>query len=168
MKVTLYMAVSADGFIADKHGDSDWVSVTDTKIFNQKIKDLGCLIVGRKTFEQYLGELYPVSGVLNIVLTSKRAPSKDENTIFVNSPTEALFIAKSKGFESVLLIGGGKTNGSFHSEKLIDEVYFDIHPLILGEGIKVFEKTDTKTGLELIDSVDLGEGQRLLHYKVKK
>lgn len=87
MKVTLYMAISIDGHIAKKDGDSDWVSEVDSKIFEKKIKEAGCIVVGRKTFDQYYGDLYPIEGVTNIVLTTDATrQDKNENVIFVPSP----------------------------------------------------------------------------------
>ena len=47
------MAISVDGYVAKKDGDSDWVSPVDSVNFEQKIKETGCLIVGRRTFDQY-------------------------------------------------------------------------------------------------------------------
>lgn len=66
------MATSIDGYIAKKNGDSDWVSEVDAANFEQKIKEMGCIIVGRKTFDQYQGDLYPVPDVTNIVLSSNK------------------------------------------------------------------------------------------------
>lgn len=168
MKVILYAAVSADGFIATKDGDSDWVSEIDTPIFEAKIKEAGCLVVGRRTFDQYHGELYPLKGVLNIVLTTNTDRDPEDETVFVDSPKNAIEIAKEKGFGKIMVIGGGRTNGSFLKQNLIDEMFLDVHPLILGEGIKLFEAFEGNLKLSLIDRKDLSKSQTLLHYKVIK
>jgi len=169
MKVTLYMAISIDGFIAKKDGDSDWVSPVDSANFEQKIKEKGCIIVGRRTFDQYRGDLYPVKNVLNIVLTSSSSQkSGEDNVAYAQSPSEAVKIAQEKGHEQALLIGGGTTNGLFLKEYIIDEVFLSVHPLILGDGIKLFEKVETDIKLELLDQKELGEGLMQLHYRVIK
>jgi dihydrofolate reductase len=167
MKVILYMAVSADGFIAKPDGDSDWVSEIDNKIFVEKIKQVGCIIIGRKTFEQFYGELYPQKDALNIVVSNNKNKG-ETNTVFAQTPKAALLIAKEKHFSSVLLIGGGTVNGSFLKENLIDEIYFDVHPLILGGGIKVFEGFLGDTKINLLDSKLCDGGQVMLHYNVNK
>lgn len=161
------MATSIDGFIAKKNGDSDWVSEVDAVNFEKKIREAGCIIVGRRTFDQYRGEIYPVSGVDNIVLTSKY-PSKadDENIIYVQSPAEAIEAAERKGHNIALLIGGGTTNGLFLKEGLINEIFLSVHPLILGDGIKLFESIETDIKLEFIDQKGLGDGLIQLHYQV--
>jgi dihydrofolate reductase len=167
MKVTLYMAISIDGFIAKKDGDSEWVSPVDSENFEAKIKEKGCIVLGRRTFDQYRRELYPVKGVTNIVLSSKAPDEKVEGTIFATSPREALRVAEEKGHSEVLLIGGGRTNGALLNENLIDELILSVHPLVLGEGIKLFEGSEENLDLELLHKQRLSEGLIQLYYEVK-
>lgn len=51
---------------------------------------------------------------------------------------------------------------------LIDEVFLSVHPLILGDGIKLFEGAETDIKLEFLDQKELGEGLVQLHYRVLK
>lgn len=161
------MAVTADGFVATKDGDSDWVSDIDTPIFEKKIKDIGCIVVGGNTYRQFKGQIYPAKNALNIVV-SRSLVGNNDGVIFVKSPKEAIKIAEENKFDQILLVGGGILNGSFLKENLIDEVIIDIHPLILGEGIKLFEGYDGNLKLEKISSENLDKGQILVHYKVIK
>jgi riboflavin biosynthesis pyrimidine reductase len=41
------------------------------------------------------------------------------------------------------LVGGGILNNYFYSLNLIDKIVLDIIPVILGDGIKLFEGTET-------------------------
>lgn len=168
MKVILYTATSIDGFLAKKDGDSDWVSEVDTPIFEEKIKETGCIIIGNNTYKQFYQKIYPVKDVLNIVISSSDNPQFEDGVIFVKTPNEAIQKATDKGFNSVLIVGGGKTNGSFLDENLVDEIYIDIHLLILGNGIKVFDGFDGERKVELLDQQKLSNGQILLHYKIVK
>ena len=167
MKVTLYMAISIDGFIAKRNGDSDWVSPVDSANFEQKIKEKGCLIVGRRTFNQYQGELYPVKDVTNIVLTHEPLlETGNINVIYVNSTQDAIKLAEARGHQEALLIGGGTTNGIFLKDNLIDELFLSIHPLILGNGIKLFGDSDIEIKLQYLDKKELEQGLIQLHYRV--
>ncbi len=169
MKVILYMATSIDGYIAKKNGDSDWVSEEDSENFMKSIEDAGCIVVGRKTFEQFYNDLYPVEGVTNIVLTNDETKEdKNKNVIFVPSPQKALQVAEERGHVKVLLIGGGHVNGAFIEENLIDEVLLSVHPMFFGEGIKIFEHFEKQVDLEFVSSTEMGEGLIQLHYKVQK
>ncbi len=169
MKTILYIATSIDGFVAKKDGDSDWVSEADTVNFERKIKEIGCVVVGRRTFDQYRGEIYPVIGVDNIVLTSKSSLGADEeNVVYVKSSSEAIRVAEVRGHHRVLIVGGGTTNGLFLKEGLIDEIFLSVHPLILGSGIKLFEGVEADIKLELIDHKKYEGGLVQLHYQVIK
>ena len=170
MKVTLYMAISADGFIAKKDGDSDWVSPVDTANFEKAIKEHGCIIVGRKTFDQYQGDIYPIDGVTNIVVTSDKALKSDKpNVYFVaGSVKEIIESIKQKGHDKALLIGGGTTNASFLNANAIDDMILSVHPLILGNGIKLFESEEVDIKLELVSETKLEEGLIQERYKLLK
>lgn len=68
--------------------------------------------------------------------------------------------------EEALLIGGGKTNSSFLELGVIDEVVWSIHPLVLGNGIKVFTEIKKELNLELLEIRELEENLVHLRYKV--
>jgi dihydrofolate reductase len=163
------MATSIDGYIAKKDGDSDWVSESCFADFQQKISECGGIIVGRRTFEQFQGSLYPVKGVINIVMTNGKSKKvSQENVYFVNTCEEALSIGVDSGLNSILLIGGGTVNGSFLKKGLVDEIFLSVHPLILGDGIRLFEGYENLLNLELIESKDYSGSITQLHYKVNR
>lgn len=169
MKTILHMSVSIDGFIAKPDGDSDWVSPIDGDLFLERSKSIGCMIVGHRTFSQFSGSLYPVDGVCTIVV-AKNAPENflDANVHFVQSPQEALSQASEKGFATVLLAGGGHLNGAFLEAGLIDELFLSVHPLVLGEGIRLFEGSARQSVFDLVGTRELGESLVELHYKTTK
>src|SRR6266487_3314218 len=111
MKIILHMAISVDGFVAKKDGDSDWVSPIDEELFQQRCREAGCVIVGRKTYQQYKGEIYPVKGATTIVLTKGPRKTIEENVLFASSPQEALTFAPKKGFHSIVVAGGAIVSG---------------------------------------------------------
>jgi 2,5-diamino-6-(ribosylamino)-4(3H)-pyrimidinone 5'-phosphate reductase len=122
--------------------------------------------MGRKTYE-YFGNDFPCAGALNIVMTSQTDIPKNNEAIFTDkSPQEVLDLIANKGFEKVLLIGGGHTNADFLSKGLIDEVFLDVHPLILGRGLNLFVGKEQKINLSLLSVEQLKKGQVLLHYQV--
>ena len=51
---------------------------------------------------------------------------------------------------------------------LIDEVIVSIHPVILGQGIKIFEGGDFDEKLERVEVEELDEGLVQVRYKVMK
>lgn len=167
MKITLHLAISADGFIAKTNGDSDWVSPTDEILFKNRAKEAGCLVVGKRTFEQYQGSIYPVEGAVNIILT-RNPDTKLTGAIFANSPAEAVELAKEKGCAGILIAGGAHTSAAFLEAGLIDEIFFSVHPLILGEGINPFAGMAFEKNVKLLGSRNLDGGLLELHYEILK
>lgn len=154
MKITLYPAVSLDGFIADADGDSDWVTEQDGALFENAAKEAGCIVVGRKTFEQYQGDLFPIDGTLTIVVTSQPDDyQSSDSVVYAQGDASTIVeLAKSKGHEQLLLAGGGETNGLFAKENLIDEVIISIYPTVMGSGVRVLGSFEGKLDLKLIGS----------------
>lgn len=170
MKVTLYMAISIDGFVATKDGGSDWVSEVDGEHFMNEIAAKGCIVVGNTTFYQFLHDLYPVEKITNIVMsTSKKSDANmPDNVLFAANAEQALQLAEANGRNEVLLIGGGHTNGAFLEQNLIDEIILSVHPLILGKGIKLFEQFEKQIDLELIRTESMDDGLVKIVYRVIK
>lgn len=169
MKITLYAAISIDGFIAKLDGDSDWVDELIVPDFNNEISKSDCIIVGRKSFKQFEGEIYPIANVQNIVVTSTPdAFAKYPNVEYTNaSPKEVVDYCESKGFKDILLIGGGITSGSFYKAELVDEIIVAIQPIVLGSGIKMFETSERLTEFDLVENKMVAEGLIVLKFKNK-
>jgi dihydrofolate reductase len=167
MKVILYNAISIDGFIAKKDGDSDWVSEFDIPYFEEEMKKAGCIVIGRNTFDQFEGKIYPVKDVFNIVMThSNISKSKYSNVLSTNAaPNEVIKIAEQKGYKFILLVGGGKMNGSFLKENLVDEIIIDIHPILLGDGIKMCESDKILLNFEMISFNRIEGGLIIIKYR---
>jgi dihydrofolate reductase len=154
MIVTLYMAVSADGYIARVNDDTDWVCDTDWDQLEQYITTSDAVIMGRKTYE-VSGEDFPYGAIPNIVLTSNKSLThSNKQAVFTPAnPSEIIEMCKEKNYQNVLIIGGGKTNSWFLSEGLIDTIVLSVHPKVLGSGIKVFEDIELDVNLGLSDVI---------------
>ncbi len=151
MKVILYTGVSVDGFIAKEDGDSDWVAEFDGEVFDRMVEWADVVMVGRRTFEQFEGEFYPLKGVLNVIVSKERS-DRGDNWVCVSSPQAAVELARKRGFEKVLIAGGGELNGSFLRAGLVDEVVVSVIPKVIGKGVRVFEKFEDEVDLKLIES----------------
>jgi dihydrofolate reductase len=170
MKVLFYPAVTLDGFIADSDGGSAWVTEEDEQLFIDEIHKAGCVIVGRTTFEQYQGTLYPVNEAVNFLCTSKTERHDRDSTIrYVSgSVDEILTQVADAGFKSAVLSGGADTNGRFAEARAIDEVLVSTYPIILGTGLAIFGSHKVNMALALIESGQLSGGVIRNRYKVVK
>lgn len=172
MKVILYMGVSINGYIAKSDGNSEWTSDEDLEGFFDNSRRSGNIIMGKNTFHAANNYGYfPFPEAVNVVVTHEKLENIwDDNVIFTDkSPKEVLAMLEEKGFASAFLAGGGLLNSSFAKEKLIDEIYLDIEPLLFGKGVSVFAPTtDFEFELKLLEVNKLNDDTVQLHYAVIK
>lgn len=154
--------------IAKKDDNTDWISKTEWDSYSSAVRSAGCLVVGRRTYDILTKQkgFAEFKNVKVVVVSSKDFQVMASNHFIAFSPKEAL--EKLKDFETVIVAGGGILNMSFLKENLVDEIYLDIEPIILGEGIKVFDNDDFEAKLELLGKNQLSPDEIQLHYKVVK
>lgn len=171
MKIILYMGITPNGYIAKTNGDSEWTSQEDLTGFYINSKEAGNIIMGKNTYlAASKSGYFPFPDALNIVVSHETIENKwGEKVIVVDKkPEEILKFLEEKGFDTVFLAGGGQLNSSFIKENLIDEIYFDIEPLMFGKGIKVIADSDFEVELKLLEVNKLNSDTVQLHYIVVK
>ncbi|MBI4713704.1 dihydrofolate reductase [Candidatus Uhrbacteria bacterium] len=172
MNVILLAAISANGKIAEHEGQTslDWTSKEDLHFFVEKTKEIGVLIMGRKTFDT-IGK--PLKGRRVIVMTKEEREVMEENegggkVEFTNEqPRELLERLQKEGIESVVIAGGSSIYSQFLRVGLITELYLTVEPVLFGDGIPLatgFERIN----LSFVDSTLLGDGSVLLHFLCQK
>lgn len=170
MKVTLVMAMTINGYVAGANDDTEWVK--DFELFYKTVADWGVAVMGRRTYEESdKYNAFPYKGALNIVMTHnpKLLKIKQENALFINAtPEEVVKLVAKKGHKKLLVIGGGQINGNFLKAGLIDEIIIDIHPLIISNGVRLFESEFPYQNLELISYKEINDQILQVKYKVKK
>ena len=128
----------------------------------------------KKSRNTYLAALksgyFPFPDALNIVVSHQKIENRwGEKVLITNkAPKEIIEILEQKGFTTAFLAGGGQLNTSFVKENLINEIYLDVEPLIIGQGIKIFAEADFELELELFETKKLNPNTVQLHYKVIK
>ena len=151
MKIIWYPAVSLDGFIAGPGGNSDWVTDDDAGLFDELVSSSRAVIVGRTTFDQYRGQLFPARGAKTYVVTADdRLVSDDPSFEYVTGG--ALEVMRSLGHDNqtqAVLAGGGQVNGLFAAANLIDEAWISVYPLILGAGTRLLGNYEGRLKLTL-------------------
>ena len=171
MKVILYMAVTANSYIAKENDDASFVSAVEWKSFRKRIKRVGNIIVGRKTYEIMLrnNELNGLNEIKVVVVTGDKSFTVSDNShTAAISPKKALEILHQQGFQEALVAGGGGLNTSFMEEGLVDELYLDIEPIILGKGLPLFREAEWEVKLKLLNIKKLSAQEVQLHYKIVK
>ncbi len=150
-KIILFSAVSIDGFIAKRDGNIDWLFNFDKanqrrqkesqKIFLDFYKTIDTTFIGNNTYKHMVknGNQTPFGDKENFVFTKSK--SKDSrNATYVNENLIEFIETQKKIIkQDIWLVGGGILNSFFLQKTLIDIIILDIIPIVLGNGIKLFE-----------------------------
>jgi len=166
MKVILYMATTINGYIAKLDDDTSFISDKEWNSYSLMVRNAGCLIVGHRTYNILTKQtgFSEFGDVKIVILSHKKFKTLSPNHFVANSPKESLVILKD--YDNIIVAGGSILNASFIKEQLIDEIYLDIEPTILGQGIPLFDGGDFEINLDLIDIKKLSENETQLHYKI--
>jgi dihydrofolate reductase len=168
MKAILYMTTTVNGIIA-KHDDSaNFITPTESASYVTTVTNAGALIIGRRTYEilstQPEFQVFLKARVKIVAVSHGDFELKDPAHVIAHSPKEALNLVKS--FDEVIIAGGGKLDASFLDANLIDEIYLDVEPAIVSEGIPLFSGGIADRKLKFLGSKKLGENEIQLHYAV--
>lgn len=165
MKCTIYMAISVDGFIAGPNNETPW-SNAEWECYHTHIQQNDALIVGRVTHELMRDyDEYERLGNPNVIVVS-RSQSFSDGVATVSTPNAALETAALKGYDSVLVGGGTKLNSAFLEAQLAQYLHLDIEPIILKDGISLFNPADHRHELTLLKSEVLTSGTISVDYKI--
>ena len=168
MNVILYMAMTVNGLIAKTDDDTRWGSKPEWDSYSAAVRAAGNLIVGRRTYDILTRqpEFSELSDVQLVVVSRKDFVTRTNQHLVAHSPQAALEILA--GHNQVMVTGGGKLNSSFLEEGLADEIYLDVEPIILGQGIPLFKGKDFLRPLEFLGHRKFGQDIIQLHYRVIK
>jgi dihydrofolate reductase len=174
-KVTFGGANSLDNFFARKDHSVDWlISSNEAAAFVEAYwKTIDTVLMGRKTYEVSLkmggGNANLYAGVTNYVF-SRSGKAKPTKGVEIISEDAAEFVRKLKSEpgKDICVMGGGLLAKSLFEADLIDEVGFNIHPVLLGSGVPVFHEMNHQIDLELIECKALKVGTPMVRYRVKK
>jgi dihydrofolate reductase len=181
-RVTVHMAASLDGFIARKDGTVDWMETSDEFAAGEALdpafveaflKTIDCYVMGARTYETALnfeargfGWSYGDKPV--IVLTHRALPRTRDTVQFHNGDIAQLVNGRLRpAFRSIWFVGGGAVCGECLRLGLADEVRYSILPVLIGDGIRFFDRLDKDVALHLVEVKAYKTGMVGLHYEVR-
>ena len=173
-KVIFGGAISFDNFIARKDGAVDWLlwSKELPQIMKEMWKTIDTVVMGRKTYEVSLrmgGGGSGSSGVKTYVF-SRTLKKRNTKKLFFVAEDVAEFVRRLKEEEEgndIYIMGGGVLAQSLFEADLIDEIGFNIQPVLLGSGVPLFYEMSRQIDLELKECRQLSMGCVMLTYIVK-
>ena len=168
-KVMVYIAMSLDGFIAKKDGNLDWLlhynSTGEDYGYNEFIKSVDTVVMGRKTYDKVveMGYEYPHGDKQYIIWTHREQSSKMNLRFYSGDLKDLLVDLKSKPGKNIY-IDGGVTVSECMKSHLVDEYIISIIPILLGDGIRLFNDGRPEEKLVLKASKSYETGLTQLHF----
>lgn len=160
--VILYIAVSIDGYIADRNGSVDWIEGHDNSVesddtFTPFFNSVDTVVMGKRTYDQIVTELspnkWPYVGATTFVITHDGESADTEYVSFRNTSVCRLVdeLRQQPG-KDIWICGGAQIARQLIEKDMIDTYHLAVIPVILGGGINLFETTEHKIDLELADT----------------
>ena len=147
-KNIVFVGKSLDGFIAGKNGELDWLDMIPNPEQNgmgyyDLMEEIDAIVMGKTTFETvisfdidwpYKKHVFVLSHSLNKIPETL----KEKVTLLKGNEKDILNVIHNQGFHN-LYIDGGKTVQNFLKADLIDELRISTIPILLGDGIPLFD-----------------------------
>ena len=158
-KISLFIAMSLDGYIADSKGSVNWLTGQgndDNPIdaYSEFVRDIDTVIMGWNTYHQIVTELSPDEWVYDdfktYVVTHKPKTSSDKICFVNENPVELIKKLREENGKGIWICGGANLIQQLVQEDIIDCYYITVIPTILGSGIRLLEKTDHEIKLRLL------------------
>jgi dihydrofolate reductase len=180
-KIIVYIATSADGYIARPDGDVEWLNRRPHD-FDHGMKEfyavVDTILWGRGTYDWLLnyarehskapGSLFDATRA-NYVFSRNPPAQPAPGVQFVSEPVKAFAgrLRASPG-KNIWMMGGAGLIGAFLDAGEIDE--FDIHvmPVFIGEGIPLVAPRHRDVPLRLCASTSYPDGVVRLQYEVER
>ncbi|WP_274564626.1 dihydrofolate reductase family protein [Streptomyces spiramyceticus] len=181
--IVLMMSVSLDGFIEGPDRQIDWHMVDDElhSHFNDQARSMGAFLNGRVTYE-LMADFWPTAdsdpsstaamvefaGIwrdMPKVVFSRTLERADWNTTIARDVDVEEIRALKAQPGGDMGLGGADLAAAFMERDLIDEFRIYVHPVLIGRGKPLFQGSDSKINLRLVETRTFGNGVVLLHYR---
>jgi dihydrofolate reductase len=179
-KIIVYIATSADGYIARPDGDVEWLNRRPSTVdygMRAFYSAIDTILWGRKTYDWVL-DYYKKRGkkggmfdtkLANYVFSRKPPKRKAPGVEFVSEPVKSFAqrLRATPG-KHIWMMGGGELIASFLDAGEIDE--FDIHviPTLIGEGIPLVAPRHRDVPLRLRSARKYPDGVVRMRYEVAR
>ncbi|WP_438431411.1 dihydrofolate reductase family protein [Gorillibacterium sp. sgz500922] len=177
-KIILDLAVTLDGFIEGKNGETDWCRMDPEMNFTDFLHHIDTIFYGRKSYDLW-GQYEPDSEVSDTdreiwelihskesYVFSRTQTATDSSAIYINDNIlEEVTKIKNRPGKDIWFYGGADLATTFVQLGLIDEYRLSVHPLLLGEGKPLFTGIKERVGLKMVQAKSFPNGLVQLIYR---
>jgi len=154
-KMILNMSMSVDGFIATDSGDGAFAlkNLKADPLFTNFYESVDSIVMGRRTYD-YLKQADPtILTQKHIFVITHYLRQTEDNIVFLHENIiDTLNTLKQSGKNDIWVMGGAQIANVLLKEKLIDEMILTTAPILLGNGIRLFNDDNVLQNLHLEQS----------------
>lgn len=168
-RARLYVAQSLDGYIADADGGVGWLdrfhgAGTDYG-YADFLASVGALAMGRATYDQVrtFGD-WPYHKP-TFVFTRRPLPDPPPG-VHATDADPAAFLSEQQ--DDVWLVGGAALVRSFREAGALGEIVLTVLPVLLGDGVPLFDGAQPPADLALVSSETFPGGAVQLTYRLER
>jgi dihydrofolate reductase len=175
--VTMHVVSSLDGFIARRDNTVTWLNHSGEAYeagvsedgAEEILKSIDCYLLGSRTYEHALQLGWPYGETPTVVLTTRELPSAGKNVEFYSGDLQRLVdVILGPRFGNIWLVGGAMLCQDFLELGLVDVIRLSIAPVLLGEGLRLFDDSCGEQRWNLRDVVAYKTGFVQLVYAANR
>jgi dihydrofolate reductase len=169
-KVILYIASSLDGYIAKPNNDLSFLSLVQQEGqdygYAEFIDTVDTVILGRKTYDWVMTQVkeFPHAQMDSYIITRTPRQNIGKIKFYTGNLKELVLRLKQESGKNIFIDGGAEIVNALLKEKLIDQIYLSIVPILLGDGVRLFKEGLPEQNLRLINSNRFETGLIQLQY----
>lgn len=148
-KVLWHFTISVDGFVAGPNHDMSWMTGFSFRpgLVDEYIESTGAVLAGRRGFESAIGDARPYGGAWQgpiFVLTHQPEDAREADGVtLLSCPVdEAVRIALNAADGKNVEVFSPTIGRQLLEKGLIDEIDLHIAPVLLGDGVRLFDDPD--------------------------
>lgn len=171
-KLTLYIAMSLDGYIATKDNNLDFLSIVEKAGedygYADFLSQVDTVIWGRKTFDKVLSFGIGIPHAdKRVYVVSRTQSGTNEHVTFVNDVVELVRGLKTQEGRDIYCDGGSEIVAELLKHRLFDRIIVSVIPHLLGSGISLFKEQQHEHKLVFKRSISFPTGLVQLCYDVQ-
>lgn len=171
-RCSVFIAASLDGFIARRDGSIDWLPPVGAEGedygFGRFFGAVDALLLGRATWEVACRfEPWPYAGKRVAVLAHAPRTARHGETFHAGDPGAVLDALGREGARRVYADGGAVVSQLLAAGR-VDDLTVSIVPVILGDGIRLFQPPLPERALLLEAAVPFPAGLVQLRYRARR
>lgn len=164
-------ANSLDNYLARPDHAVDWLLWGDeaAAVMADWWSTFDAVLMGRRTWNVALasGQAGGYPGVESYVFSRTLAEAPTGVTLVREDAAGFVRALKRRDGKDICLMGGGELARSLFEAGLIDVIGFNIHPVLLGQGIPLFHPMSRQIDLDLLECRSFRNGCVYVTYRVK-